>query len=421
MRAYDTFKLHQVNEPVDLMVSHDWPSGIEFNGDTDTLLRTKPWFKSDIEKGELGSPPARSLLYKLRPRYWFSAHMHVKFAAVVDHEEKGGAETQAGPEKRREEVKQGVEIQGEAALEVKNPDELEIELDMDMDESEGGVVVNPAESEAPAILAGNTDEIDLDLDLDPETPAAPPAENTDEIDLDLEAPSAAPPPTAPAPAPAPAPDTKNRYTHFLALDKCLPRRDFLQLLEVAPSPNASFPPTSNTSGLAYDPEWLAITRALNPYLHSQHSALQAASASFTAEIERQREWVEENIVRVGKLDVPDDFVVTAPVHEEVPQAVWAEGPSAWASPQTARFCALIGIEDGTVDSEEDKQRRLARAKEREERQGEEGQGGGGGWRGRGGGGGGGRGGGRGGGGGRERGRGRGGSGGHRRGGRGGGE
>lgn len=409
MRAYDTFKLHQVKEPVDLMVSHDWPSGIELNGDLDTLLRTKPWFKSDIEKGELGSPPARSLLYKLRPRYWFSAHMHVKFAAVVDHEEKGGAETQTGPEKRLEEVKQGVDIQGEVALQVKNPDEL----DMDMDEPEGGVVVNPTESEAPTIPAGNTDEIDLDLDLDPETPAAPPAENTDEIDLDLETPSAAPPPTAPAP------DTKNRYTHFLALDKCLPRRDFLQLLEVAPSPSASFPPTSNTSGLAYDPEWLAITRALNPYLHSQHSALQAASAGFATEIERQREWVEENIVRAGKLDVPDDFVVTAPVHEEVPQAVWAEGPSAWASPQTVRFCALIGIEDGTVDSEEEKQRRLARAKEREERGGEEGHGGGGGWRGRGGGGrGGGGGGGRGGGRGRGRGRGGGGGGGgNRRGGR----
>lgn len=39
--------------------------------------------------GRLGSPPSWELLKSLRPRYWFSAHLHCKFAAVVPHGDSG--------------------------------------------------------------------------------------------------------------------------------------------------------------------------------------------------------------------------------------------------------------------------------------------------------------------------------------------
>ena len=46
---------------------------------------TLSWCSGQVEDGSLGSPPARDLMSALKPRYWFSAHMHTKFAALVPH------------------------------------------------------------------------------------------------------------------------------------------------------------------------------------------------------------------------------------------------------------------------------------------------------------------------------------------------
>ena len=91
VREFDAFKLKQIREPVDVFLSHDWPRGIEKFGDIQDLLRKKKFLKEDIQKNQLGSVPAMEILKQLKPTYSFSAHLHVKFEAMISHE--NGAST----------------------------------------------------------------------------------------------------------------------------------------------------------------------------------------------------------------------------------------------------------------------------------------------------------------------------------------
>ncbi|XP_064598274.1 lariat debranching enzyme-like [Liolophura sinensis] len=86
IRNLDVFRLKQISRPLDICMSHDWPRGIYNFGNKDALLRHKPFLKQEVEEDSLGSPPAEELLYKLQPQYWFSAHLHTKFAAHVEHQ-----------------------------------------------------------------------------------------------------------------------------------------------------------------------------------------------------------------------------------------------------------------------------------------------------------------------------------------------
>jgi len=86
MREVEVFKLLNVAEPIDIMLSHDWPTGIYNHGDINSLLSKKPFFRKEVELGILGNPATEKLLHKLQPDYWFSSHLHVKFSALVKHD-----------------------------------------------------------------------------------------------------------------------------------------------------------------------------------------------------------------------------------------------------------------------------------------------------------------------------------------------
>ena len=124
VRKFTFMKAQLVREPVDIYMSHDWPRGIVGHGDKMKLLERKGFLKREIEDNSLGSPPASDLLYKLKPQFFFSAHMHCKFQATVIHSPITTPNNTYG----RQNEQQGNEMV--------NPEEIEI-CDTSDDEIEG--------------------------------------------------------------------------------------------------------------------------------------------------------------------------------------------------------------------------------------------------------------------------------------------
>lgn len=96
-RRLDIFRLQLLSkgieekDPLDVFISHDWPTRIYEHGNMAQLLRFKPDFRRDVEsKNGLGSPLTEPLVSQLKPRRWFAAHLHCKFYAKVNHDEAQG-------------------------------------------------------------------------------------------------------------------------------------------------------------------------------------------------------------------------------------------------------------------------------------------------------------------------------------------
>ena len=88
VRRFDIEKLKLVSEPVDIVVSHDWPRGITNYGDTEHMLRLKDrtgQLRQEINSNQLGNPHTMELLKILKPKFWFAGHMHVKYTALYEH------------------------------------------------------------------------------------------------------------------------------------------------------------------------------------------------------------------------------------------------------------------------------------------------------------------------------------------------
>ena len=181
----------------------------------------------------------------------------------------------------------------------------------------------------------------------------------------------------------------NTITDFLALGKCEKYQDSLQLMEIASTSTipASDPNAADTPlKLSYDPEWLAIQRVFAPELDlggnppdlvSQH----LGDTEYAARIVEEEKWIHENVTSQGLLQIPENFVVTAPVYEPKQRVGDEEMPSEYTNPETAAYCALIGIDNKLDFSDEDRQaRKLAGPRFEAERGSDRGNRGGGGGR-----------------------------------------
>ncbi|KAG5748436.1 hypothetical protein H9Q69_009368 [Fusarium xylarioides] len=331
IREFDVRKMLQVRTQVDVGLSHDWPRAVERHGDHAELFKKKPFFKKESIDGTLGNVAAEYVMDRLRPPYWFSAHMHVKFAAVKIYKD---AEP-VTQESKEVLVPTPAPAPAPAPATEANPDE--IDLDMDDDDDEGSKAEPVAEVKK----------------TEAETKEAPEASNevSDELRAQLPASFARPQPKKTPGQPVP-PEITNKEVRFLALDKCEGHRHYLQLCEIQPfkpETSSEYPPSHESPRwrLQYDPEWLAITRVFHDSLVIGDRSVQAppdlGEEHYLPLIEKEREWVEENVVKSGKLDVPYNFEITAPPHVPGSPEIVNDQPEEYTSPQTAAFCELMGL------------------------------------------------------------------------------
>nr|KAG5713717.1 hypothetical protein BaRGS_024344 [Batillaria attramentaria] len=217
IRNLEVFRLKQLTRPVDIFMSHDWPTNIAHYGKKEKLFRIKPFLKREVLDGSLGSPPAEDLLLKLQPSYWFSAHLHVKFVANVCH-------------------------------------------------------------------------------------------------------------------------SKNKSTKFLSLDKCLPRRKFLQVLDI---PHREAGPLK----IKLDPEWLCVLKSTNHLLNLRPTQTYMPGPGCSERYDF--EVSDQDIQRIqsdfgNDLTLPENFQPTAPtLHERGSR----HGGSVLVNPQTSLLCSMLDITD----------------------------------------------------------------------------
>ena len=204
------------------------------------------------------------------------------------------------------------------------------------DEKLEGVVSAESASAKQGVLPRNDDEIDLDLEDDEIADATPHKHNAVQTSNHSQMPNLSkkedfvpesvraqlPASFAKPPPPSSPPDITNKTTQFLALDKCLPHRKFLQILSIDPtnqSATTSAPISDSPYQLSYDKEWLAITRVFASDLKlgepSSPIPPNKGHAFYLPLIDAEERWVEENLEKKGLMMIPENFEITAPIYD----------------------------------------------------------------------------------------------------------
>ncbi|KAI9592358.1 lariat debranching enzyme, C-terminal domain-containing protein [Syncephalis fuscata] len=332
IRSYDIERLSMIRERLHVIMSHDWPCGIEQYGNLNRLLSQKPFLRRDISTKSLGSPKSMDLLHRVQPLYWFAAHLHAYFKATVQH-----------PVTAVETVDKQQEL-----INIGNPEAISLgDLGDDSsgnDDKDDGIQFEGApQVDVLAVVEQNPDQIALDIseededdDDDDEEEDSNNEQNEQnersigDMFIDTVGVNASALPKFPV-------------TNFLALSKRQSKFEFLEIIEITDELNEA------PSTFCYDLEWLAILRATRPYLSLRYrqSSLPCNDAIYR-EIDKERKWIAANVT---DLQIPHNFTMTVqpPTPQEAsgPTRTNVETPRFTRNPQTTNFCQMLGIAEPT--------------------------------------------------------------------------
>mmetsp|Transcript_4438 Transcript_4438/g.12800 ORF Transcript_4438/g.12800 Transcript_4438/m.12800 type:complete len:740 (-) Transcript_4438:2240-4459(-) len=320
IRELDVHRLAQLARPLDIFVSHDWPRGIAKFGDLPGLLRAKQFLKSEIADNSLGSPPGEMLLQELRPRYWFAAHLHVKFAAVVPHPPHlvGAA---AHAQQRRSDTAKAADTSAkqQQALAAQRAQRLQPgqQPQIGGDSVSAPPLQRAAGGEAAAAVAGTS--AGGTAAEEGGTSAGGQQQQQQQQRS--------------------GPRKHAKETRFLALDKCLPRRGFLQVVD--------FPDAQGPKQLCYDEEWLAVLRGTHHLLslHPRPRPLPGMGGARNGASEADLAFVQSALAARGGTVIPDNFVRTAKAYDPKDPAMQRGRmpQSSPRNPQSEALLQLIGV------------------------------------------------------------------------------
>ena len=295
VRECDVTRLLQIQTPVDIGLSHDWPRRVEFFGDYKKLFAMKPHFFDSVNINNLGSHAAEQILCHLRPSYWFSGHMHVKFSATVTH-----------PSDAKRDLLQDLEI----------PERYRSQMPPSMFQP-------PFKASKPR----------GDKRATTSTPSKIKNLTTQFLALDKPGPQ----------------------QNFLSLLE-IPAPNTSTLLNCPP---CYLQKLSGKYTLHYDEEWLSITRSFSSRVSMDSMSFNRPSSTSEEQcikaIPKNLKWVKENITAKELLRVPENFERHAPVLDPSEKVEIGEQPEEYPNKQTEVFCRLLGMEDGSSKDEDNKE------------------------------------------------------------------
>jgi len=260
-----------------------------------------------VEDNNLGSPPNEELLNAIRPNWWFSAHLHVKFEASIRHRRAAAADAApAAP-----------------------------------------ICLVPSQ------VAGGSGSVRRSEEI-PETNVARAEGVTNFVGLE----------SSSCPTSNALPDLTEQMTRFLSLDKALPRRQHLQILNIVVDEECDDDDEeSHDAGgekvahqLEYDLEWLAILKKTHALTRAHPSFVAVPREPLTVSeddledvrarlrrrhAESRSRGAEES--RGNPFAVPRNFRVTVPPHDAPGSHVPPCGGRMIGNPQTDELLRVMGL------------------------------------------------------------------------------